>query len=506
MDNSAESANSVSPGSALVPPWSVPLAGCLRRWQESRMPNMTRPGRFLHIVSTLFLLVSAPSAQPSAKPNHAVPPARPHATMRQLAWDAYLDKVQGAWMGKMIGVTFGQPWEFNYLGAPIGFDITDWPLSPTRMKDYRARAENLGDYQPVTQEADSQKVHINKGFIEASEKEHPSFGAPDNDDIYINLLFLYCLRRYGIDVSPVTVAHEWDAKIRQVWHANDAGLANIRKGILPPLSGNPRYNLHADDIDFQIEADIFGMISPGLPQVSNRFADRMGHIMNYGDGVYGGMFIAAMYTQAFFAHDVREVVENALRAIPSQSLYAQLIRDVICWHDDHPNDWVKSWHLLQAKWGELDHCPEGYQKPFNIDAKLNGGYVVMGLLYGNGDFYKTMNYATRGGQDADCNPANASGILGTLLGARGIPAEWREPLHNTYWNKTLAGLPDSYEIDALAGDTALVGLNVVLANGGEAVTRNGKLLLRIPWQAPVPPPGLEQVKWDGDKPVLDGLH
>ena len=158
------------------------------------------------------------------------------------------------------------------------------------------------------------------------------------------------------------------AKIRQVWHANDAGLANIRKGILPPLSGNPRYNLHADDIDFQIESDIFGMIAPGMPQVSNRFGDRMGHIMNYGDGVYGGMFVSAMYTQAFFASNIREVVENGLKAIPEQSLYAQLIRDVIRWHDENPNDWLKTWHLVQAKWGEVDHCPDGYKKPFNIDA------------------------------------------------------------------------------------------------------------------------------------------
>ena len=74
----------------------------------------------------------------------------------------------------------------------------------------------------------------------------------------------------------------------------------------------------------------------------------------------------------------------------------------------NPLDWEKTWALLQEKWGNIDHCPDGYQKPFNIDAKLNGGYLVIGLLYGDGDWYKTMNYATRCGQDADCNPANAA--------------------------------------------------------------------------------------------------
>lgn len=448
-------------------------------------------------------LQEAQSSSPRAAKQQSTAPAR----FQELDWDTYVDKVQGAWMGKMIGVTFGQPWEFEYLGTPIGFDITDWTLSPTRMKVDRARSTNTTDYdEPITNEVDNQKVHMNRQFVETSEKEHPSFGSPDNDDIYINLLFLYCLRRYGIDVEPVTVAHEWDAKIRQVWHANDAGLANIRKGILPPQSGSPRYNLHADDIDFQIESDVFGMIAPGMPQVSNRFDDRMGHIMNYGDGVYGGMFISAMYTQAFFAKNIHEVVENGLKAIPPQSLYAKLIRDVIQWHDENPNDWLKTWHLLQAKWGEVDHCPDGYKQPFNIDAKLNGGYVVIGLLYGNGDWYKTMNYATRCGQDADCNPANAAGILGTLIGARAIPAEYREPLHNTYWNKSLAGLPNSFEIDVLSVDTAEIGLKVLLANGGQVRSRNGKLILRVPYQEPVAPAKLEQIHWKEDQPVPDSTN
>ena len=459
--------------------------------------------RRLLTVALVLMTVSCMAASGQTSVNAGEPSANPD--FRELTWDSYLDKVQGAWMGKMIGVTFGQPWEFQYQNTPIGFDITDWPLSPTRMKEYRARADNKPgqeEWNPVTQESDNKKIIILHSFIAESEKEHPSFGAPDNDDIYINLLFLYCLRKYGIDVDPVTVAHEWDAKIRKVWHANDAGLENIRKGILPPDSGNPRYNLHADDIDFQIEADVFGMIAPGMPQVSNRYGDRMGHIMNYGDGVYGGMFIAAMYTQAFFAKDIREVVEKGLLAIPQQSLYAHLIRDVIRWHDENPNDWLKTWHLVQAKWGEVDHCPDGYKQPFNIDAKLNGGYVVMGLLYGNGDWYKTMNYATRAGQDADCNPANAAGILGTLIGAHAIPAEYREPLHNRYWNKTLAGLPDSYEIDVLSEDTAQVGLRVLLANGGTVKTREGKMVLTVPYQEPAAPATLEQVRWQDDKPVL----
>jgi hypothetical protein len=61
-------------------------------------------------------------------------------------------------------------------------------------------------------------------------------------------------------------------------------------------------------------------------------------------------------------------------------------------------------------------CPEGVFNSFNIDARLNAAYVVIGLLYGQKDFYKTMDISTRCGQDSDCNPATAAGILGVMMG------------------------------------------------------------------------------------------
>jgi hypothetical protein len=140
----------------------------------------------LSAVLVFSLSLSGSALAQESRALHPVPLAQKLSSppLRELPWDTYLDKVQGAWMGKMIGVTFGQPWEFEYLGAPIGFDITDWMLSPTRMKDYRARSDNKTDYdEPIINEADNQKIHSNRQFIQTPEEEHPSFGAPDNDDI-----------------------------------------------------------------------------------------------------------------------------------------------------------------------------------------------------------------------------------------------------------------------------------------------------------------------------------
>ena len=65
---------------------------------------------------------------------------------------------------------------------------------------------------------------------------------------------------------------------------------------------------------------------------------------------------------------------------------------------------------------------------FNINAKINSAYIITGLLYGGGDFSKTLEISARCGQDSDCNPASAGGILGTILGYSKIPDFWKNPV------------------------------------------------------------------------------
>jgi len=152
-----------------------------------------------------------------------------------------------------------------------------------------------------------------------------------------------------------------------------------------------------NDIDFQIEADFIGMMTPGLPSESLKYSERVGRVMNYGDGLYGGIFLNGMYSAAFFETDLRQVIEQGLACLPAKSKYAVLIRNVLDWSSQNPKDWKKVWQMIEDKWDKDDPCPEGALKPFNIDAKINGAYIVLGLLYGGRDFGKTIEIATRGG-------------------------------------------------------------------------------------------------------------
>ena len=162
-----------------------------------------------------------------------------------------------------------------------------------------------------------------------------------------------------------------------------------------------------------------------MPNTASAISDKIGHIMNYGDGWYGGVFVGAMYSLSFESSDINFIISGALKTIPRQSEFYQCISDVISWYHKYPGDWKQTWLEIQKKWADDRGCPDGIFAPFNIDAKVNAAYVVVGLLYGGGDFTRTLQITTRCGQDADCNPSTAGGILGTILGYDRIPAYWK---------------------------------------------------------------------------------
>lgn len=302
--------------------------------------------------------------------------------VRELALDDYLDKMKGGWAGQMIGVAYGGPTEFQACGKIYCDEIRSW----------------------------------NPGLVAEALRQ---------DDLYVELSFLEAIEEYGLDISHEEAGKAFADTKFPLAHANKAGRENVRAGIMPPASGSREHNAHADDIDFQIEADLIGLISPGLPATSNRLCDVFGRIMNSGDGLYGGMFVASMYANAFFETDRRRLVRQSLKSIPASSVYARTIRDVMLWHKLSPDDWLVTWQKIQDRWASN---PSGFcskpGKAFNIDASLNGAYVVLGLLYGQGDMAKTLEISTRCGQDSDCNPSSAAGILGTMIGYEAIPEEY----------------------------------------------------------------------------------
>ncbi len=365
-------------------------------------------------------------------------------TYRRISVADYISKMKAGWLGQMAGVGWGGPTEFKYTAKMIPEDKV--PVWSSEM--------------------------VNQQY---------------QDDIYVEMTFLKTLEDYGFDVSIRQAGIDFANSQYMLWHANQAGRHNLRAGIAPPYSGHPKYNLHADDIDYQIEADYSGLIAPGLPQVVIDLGEKFGRLMNYGDGVYGGQFVGAMYAEAFFEKDIHKIIDAGLACIPEGSKYAEAIMDVIKWHKENPKDWQKTWQLIENKYNlDPNHrkfsC-SGPDSKFNIDAKINGAYIVMGLLYGEGDIDQTIIISMRCGQDSDCNPSNAGGILATSMGLENLPEKYKSGIDEiTKFSYT------AYNFPSLINVCKDLSKEAILKSGGK-IEKNSKGIVEyvIPIQKPVVP-------------------
>ena len=146
------------------------------------------------------------------------------------------DKVRGGWAGQMIGVSFGEPTEFRY-------------------QDRIIPEEELPTWRPEM-----------------------VVSTLNQDDLYVDMTFAAVLDAKGLDATTDDFGAMFRNAEYRLWHANLAARRALRRGVPATLSGTPEYNVHANDIDFQIEADFIGLITPGLPQASNDICLRAGRV------------------------------------------------------------------------------------------------------------------------------------------------------------------------------------------------------------------------------------
>lgn len=359
----------------------------------------------------------------------------------KLSLSDYQDKMKGAWVGQMAGVGWGLPTEFDYTNQIIPAEkVPKW--------------------------------------------EDEMINQHGNDDIYVEMTFLKSMDKYGLDVPIGQAGIDFANTGYTLWAANKTGRENLRYGIAPPASSHPRYSNNCDDIDYQIEADFSGIIAPGMPQVPIAMGEKFGRLMNYGDGMYGGQFVGAMYSAAFFLDDVEEVVNAGLQAIPAQSHYATCISDVIKWHQEYPDNWQKTWHLIEEKYHDnLDYQQFAKQTDawIPIDAKLNGAYIALGLLYGNGNMDSTIVISMRGGKDSDCNPSNAAGVLGTMIGFEKLDQKFKRALD--YERKFSYS---DYNFNQLIALCEKFTRQLILKYNGEIKEENQKTIFYIRKKSPDP--------------------
>lgn len=352
---------------------------------------------------------------------------------RRLSAKEYLDKMKAGWVGEIIGVSWGAPTEGKFRTI----------MPPEKVP-------------PFTEDL------INDGF--------------NQDDLYVEMTFLRGLELYGFDVPIRQAGIDFANSQYRLWVANAAARTNLRNGIAPPDSSHPKFHTSTSAIDYQIEADYSGLIGPGMLNVPIKLGEKFGRLMNYGDGVYAGQFVGCMYAEAFFEKSPIKLIQAGLKCIPAESMYAGMVRDMLKWHSENPKDWEKTWQLVVDKYRN----DKNYYMS-RLDVKQEGAFVLMGLLYGNGDLDKSMVISMRCGADSDCNPSSVGGVLFTTVGMSKLPDRYYKKLDETKIFEYTA-----YNFPALMAVTEKLARQALIREGGRIEKKGGQEIFVIPVKPPAP--------------------
>ncbi len=303
--------------------------------------------------------------------------------MKDLPAD-YLERVYAGVLGKMVGV---------YLGRPV----EGWTYE-------RIMAE-VGDVD---------------GYINHLVPGNPPLVVTD-DDLAGTFVFLRALREHGYDahLTPAQIGDTWlnqliEPKTILWWgglgcSTEHTAYLRLKDGIKAPDSGSATLNgkIISEQIGAQIFIDGWAMLWPGDPERAVDWAGRAASVSHDGEAVYGAQMLAAMEAQAFVEQDIETIIDTGLALIPRDSILYRMIQDVRGWYAGEPD-----WHRTRAKIAQM----YGYDRYKGVCHMVpNHAVILLGLLYGQGDFHRSMRVVNTAGWDTDCNAGN----LGCLLGIRG---------------------------------------------------------------------------------------
>jgi ADP-ribosylglycohydrolase len=340
-------------------------------------------------------------------------------------------RIHGGLLGRCAGMMLGKPLE--------GMN------PPPQIWEYlkRAGAYPLRDYVPLLSPfpediaipAWSRWQNATRGNIRRTVQD---------DDIEYTIAAFLILQQYGFAFTPADVGSFWlrHFAYERVFTAERVVYRHLVNGVAAATAVTLQ-NPYREWIGAQIRADVYGYVSPGQPRRAAALAYQDASLSHVRNGVYGAMWVAAMVAAAFVLDNPVAIVQAGLAEIPPQSRLAEAIRDVMAWMEQEAS-WEGVWQKIAGKYGRTYRTDEGANWVHTIP---NACLVALGLLYGRGDYGRSIGTAVMGGWDTDCNGATVGSILGVSLGVDQIPAQWTEPLHNEiesyipgYENLTISGL------------------------------------------------------------------
>ena len=334
----------------------------------------------------------------------------PHALDGAVDATRLEDKIGGAWLGRICGCMLGKTVEGMRTNELVPF-----------LKESGNYPMHRYIYRSDLREGVAEKYRFPlKGHPYADEID----GMPVDDDTNYVVLAQKIVEKYGREFTALDVARAWlryqpkDAYCT----AERVAFCNFVKGYEPPQSAVYQ-NPYREWIGAQIRGDYFGYINPGAPEAAAEMAFRDASISHVKNGIYGEMWVAAMLAVAAVTDSIEEIVRGGLAQIPHTSRLHEAITGILEGYrsDVSEADCFARIHKRFDEHSGHDWC----------HTISNAMVVAAALLYGKGDFGRSICMAVETGVDTDCNGATVGSSLGLVKGAAGIPAYWKEPFKDT---------------------------------------------------------------------------
>ena len=333
------------------------------------------------------------------------------------------NKVYAGVLGKIIGVYLGRPFEGWY---------------------YDRIMEELGPINYYVNDKLDFPIHVT------------------DDDLTGTFRFINALKHFNFDknISPKQIGQTWlnyclENQTVLAWAGKgvlteESAYMNLKQGIHAPESGSIAQNgkVIAEQIGAQIFIDGWGMVSPGDPEQAVDLAKRAGSVSHDGESVYGAQVVAAMEAMAFIENDIKKIIEESKKFVPTDSTIYKLISDIQDWSSGNL-DWEQARSKIEDKYG--------YSKfPGNCHIVPNHALIILALLFGDDDFQKSLMIVNTAGWDTDCNSGNVGCILGIKNELEGIQ---KGPDYITPVNDIIY-LPTAYGSETMT-DALLESQNII---------------------------------------------
>lgn len=312
----------------------------------------------------------------------------------------YFDKVYGCWIGKSIGGSIGTPLEGK------------------------------------------------KDFIELPYKYPEEILA--NDDLDLQLVWLYILKNKGIKITSNDLADGWRNNITYPPDEYGVAKANLKLGLKPPITGIYN-NWFVNGMGAPIRSEIWACISPGKPEVAGYYAYQDACVDHWYEGVYGEVFLSVLESIAFVENDIEKAIDKAVEFLPESSKINQVVKFTYSLHKEG-KDLKEIRKEILDKFGHHNFT----------DCIQNIGFIILGLLKGEGDFLRTIIEAVKCGYDTDCTGATAGAIAGIMLGKKEIMKQANTKIDERIvagWG--IVGIDVPENISELTEDVVKIGKKVM---------------------------------------------